>query len=327
MSPWLSILIPVYNVADYLEECLNSVLNQCDNSIEIILLDDKSTDNSLTLAQAIAAKSQTRITIIKREINGGLSAARNRLIAAANGEYLWFLDSDDMMAANAISKLREIVTAHQPDLVMCDYSTFKDDADLHIDVTHKKHISCFKGPSNCLLTDPAQLFIGLYEKGKMHCWSKVFKREIWDDQLSYPEGRYFEDMVVTPRLALQVKTYYYTPQLWIHYRQREGSILALPSLKKIDDMNAGVSGIWAEWISKHPNLGFSAQCAFIKFCVKIFFFSIKDLKKIQQLNSKNADIYKNNLLSNTQCSRLQILRALILKGKVSRALKLLRYFY
>jgi glycosyltransferase involved in cell wall biosynthesis len=327
MSPWLSILIPVYNVADYLEECLNSVLNQCDNSIEIILLDDKSTDNSLALAQAIAAKSQIQITIIEREQNGGLSAARNRLIAAANGEYLWFLDSDDIMAANAIFKLREIVTAHQPDLVMCDYSAFKDDASVHINSIPKEHVSCFKGPANSLLTDPAQLFIGLFEKGKMHCWSKVFKREIWNDQLRFPVGRYFEDMVVTPRLALQVKTYYYTPQLWIYYRQREGSILALPSLKKIDDMNAGVSGIWAEWISKHPDLGCSAQSAFIKFCVKIFFFSLKDLKKIQQLNSKNIERYKNNLLSNTQCSRLRILGALILKGKVSRALKLLRYFY
>ncbi|MGV8837580.1 glycosyltransferase family 2 protein, partial [Cellvibrio sp.] len=119
--PWLSVLIPVYNVKDYLDDCFQSVLSQCDENIEIIALDDRSTDGSFEYLQAVAAKASHPIKILQHAHNRGLSAARNSLVAAATGEYVWFLDSDDVIADGAIDQLRGIVNRHSPDLVMCDY--------------------------------------------------------------------------------------------------------------------------------------------------------------------------------------------------------------
>ena len=95
----ISIIIPVYNVENYLAECLNSVVNQTYRNIEIIIVNDGSTDNSFSIIQQYQLQDE-RIKIINQE-NQGLSAARNAGMKVASGEYLWFVDSDDYVAINA----------------------------------------------------------------------------------------------------------------------------------------------------------------------------------------------------------------------------------
>lgn len=113
-TPWLSILIPVYNVADYLNECIQSIINQCDDGVEIIMLDDQSTDNSFAIMKEIAAKSTLQIKAEQNTCNSGISAVRNNLLAAASGNHLWFIDSDDVVTSSAIEELRKIVEIHDP---------------------------------------------------------------------------------------------------------------------------------------------------------------------------------------------------------------------
>jgi glycosyltransferase involved in cell wall biosynthesis len=322
MAAWLSILVPVYNVEDYLHECIQSVLSQCtgsqcDDNIEIIILDDQSTDNSFALMQKIAANTQVEIKLLQHEKNSGLSAARNTLMAAASGQYLWFLDSDDAMAQGAIEQLQRIVTVYSPDLIMCDYSLWYAEKSLHV--------TSFGGHKNKLRSNPIQLFSGLYKKGKLHSWSKIVKRELWPSDLSFPEGKYFEDMTVTPRLALHINTYYYTPTVWIQYRQRAGSILAVPSLKKIDDMTSGVEGVLEAWLKKYPAISLTARLVFIVYCVKVYFFALKELKKIDLYHAEKIEHYLNILLKNVQCTRLQLVWLLLIKGDIVKLLKLLPY--
>lgn len=233
MVPWLSILIPVYNVEKYLAECLVSVLVQCDQGIEVIVLDDQSTDGSFQLAKDIAANSNCTVKVIQQEKNSGISVVRNQLIAAATGTYLWFIDSDDVIDLSAVAQLQAIVQAHAPDLIMCDYCLWRTEEKSLVKFWERQHqVASFSGKKKSLQFDPLKLFAGMYKNGKLHIWSKIFKRELWTPELAFPEGKYFEDMAASPLLALNIGSYYYAAEVWVYYRQRPGSILAVPSLKK-----------------------------------------------------------------------------------------------
>ena len=116
MIPKLSIIIPVYNVEKYLSECLDSVINQTLKEIEIICVDDCSPDNSLSILNEYA-KKDSRIKIIQHEKNQGLGAARNTGVNAANGEYIWFIDSDDFITKESCQLLYETAKDNDVDIL------------------------------------------------------------------------------------------------------------------------------------------------------------------------------------------------------------------
>ncbi len=121
MIPKVSIIIPVYNVEKYLKECLNSVVNQTLKEIEIICVDDGSTDNSLSILEEYA-KKDNRINLLKQE-NSGAGAARNKGLDSARGEYIYFLDSDDFLELNAIEILYNQIAKNQADI--CFFKFYK----------------------------------------------------------------------------------------------------------------------------------------------------------------------------------------------------------
>ena len=117
----ISVIIPVYNVEKYLSQCLDSVINQTYKNLEIICVDDSSTDNSLEILKEYAQKD-TRIKIIKNEKNLGLGLTRNEGVKVAKGEYIHFLDSDDWMNLNAYEKLFDTVKKiNFPDVITFSY--------------------------------------------------------------------------------------------------------------------------------------------------------------------------------------------------------------
>ena len=120
-APWLSILLPVYNVEPYLRECVESIASQADDGVEIMLVDDVSTDGSRSLLHTLQGELKGRLRLLQHQVNGGLSAARNTMLEAATGEYVWFLDSDDVLAPGAIADLKSVVERDRPDFVMCDF--------------------------------------------------------------------------------------------------------------------------------------------------------------------------------------------------------------
>ncbi len=326
MVPWLSILIPVYNVQDYLVECLVSVVKQCDSQIEIIVLDDKSTDGSLRVLNEFAASSHHPLKILQHPTNMGLSAARNSLLESAEGEYIWFLDSDDALNDGAVAELQSVVRQHSPELVLCDYRIWRTEGSSTYGKAKKeRHVKTFAGPANELMSNPDQLFIGMYTHGKLHSWSKIAKRSLWAGDLQFPKGKYFEDMVVTPRLALRATTFYYSPSVWVLYRQREGSILAVPNPKKIDDMSSGVEGVLDLWVAKHPRLSAEAKFKFILYCVKVYFFTVKELKRIGLNNDERVEHYRASLLRNIKIDKLSLMRLYLIRGEFFRLFKLMRY--
>lgn len=242
-EPWLSILIPVFNVAPYLRACVDSVLSQDTSGVEVLLLDDVSTDDSPALMQALHAEAPDRLSLLRHERNSGLSAARNSLLKAAKGRYIWFVDSDDLLMPGALERLRSIVSAHEPDLILCDFRTVREPMRLKHKLRGELHRRTFAGPAQQLSEDRNALVHGLFALGHLHSWSKIARRELWGDDLRFPEGHFFEDMATTPELALRARNFYYAPEVWLGYRQRSGSILASMSFSKVDDMLLALQGL------------------------------------------------------------------------------------
>ncbi len=124
MQPYFSVIIPVYNVASYLERCIQSVLAQSFSDYEIILVDDGSTDESPRICDQYAV--QEKISVIHKE-NGGLSSARNAGFASASGRYIWYVDSDDWIGEDALEKLYQASCCDTPDIVKFSYNRIEEE--------------------------------------------------------------------------------------------------------------------------------------------------------------------------------------------------------
>ena len=251
-SPWLSILVPVFNVEPYLRECLESVIGQIErmeqagppgaDGVEVLVLDDCSTDGSGALMRTLAARWPGRIRLMAHERNQGLSAARNSMIDAARGEYLWFLDSDDKLLEGSIAALRAIVREHAPDVVLCDFQVWRERPGLKHRLRGEMHRSSFAGPARRVLGNRCEVLAGALMPGELHAWSKISRRALWGADLRFPVARYFEDMATMPLMMLRASAFYYADQPWVAYRQRAASILATPNLGKALDQARALAG-------------------------------------------------------------------------------------
>ena len=234
-SLWLSILIPVYNVEAYLAECVESIMQQADEGVEILLLDDCSTDSSATVMQELETRWPGRLHLLRHSHNQGISVARNTMIEAAQGEYLWFLDSDDKLLSGAIPSLRAIIQQHHPDMVLCDFQVWPSLR------RRELHRSSFLGPARTCSNDTGKLLCGLLLQGQWHAWSKISRRELWKiPELKFPVGKYYEDIATMSILGLRTRSFYYEPTPWVAYRQHPESITASFTPRKIEDYSQGL---------------------------------------------------------------------------------------
>ena len=119
----LSIILPVYNVENYINRCLESILPQLDDNTELIIVDDCSPDKSVDICED-ATEGLSNVRIKRRSKNGGLSAARNTGIEEAKGEYIWFVDSDDYIESNAVSVLLKSIKGSKIDIVQFNHRRF-----------------------------------------------------------------------------------------------------------------------------------------------------------------------------------------------------------
>ena len=138
---WLSVLVPMFKVEAYLDRCLASIIGQADTGVEIVICDDCSPDAGPAIAQRYVDRYPGRVRMISHAQNCGISVARNSLLDAAQGDYLWFVDSDDWLRPGAIAAIADVVHRSAPDLIGCNYrksGMFR---------------SSFSGPHDRLLTD------------------------------------------------------------------------------------------------------------------------------------------------------------------------------
>lgn len=264
-DPWLSILVPVYNVAEWVRPCVQSILDQALDGVEVILLDDASTDESRAVCDVLCAEHAPRLRLLGHERNRGLSAARNTMLEAARGTYVWFVDGDDEMLPGAVARLHEVVTQHAPDVVLCDFSKLG------------RHEAGFRGRPGLLERDRDALLRGLFASRRMHVWTKITRRALWDGAPRFPEGRCYEDMATMPWLFLRAGSFFYVPNPWIAYRVRPGSITQVAAHTsghfdegKNDDVARALDGFAAGARAALPELSAATVDAISRFCAKEF---------------------------------------------------------
>jgi glycosyltransferase involved in cell wall biosynthesis len=245
-APWLSILLPVFNVGAALDDCLHSILDQHVDGIELVLVDDASSSSDAHRLDAWQSRRPDVIRVVTHARNLGVSAARNTLLSEARGTYLWFVDPDDVVEPASLASLRGLVESLRPDMVVCDFRTFADVAGSAgsppAASVLRPHVQTFKGRSNELSNSGEELIAGLFRTGQLHPWTKIVRRSAWPTSLRFPVGRVFEDLAVFPRVALAAPLHFHVPEVWISYRQREGSVLATLDQKKIDDWTLALTG-------------------------------------------------------------------------------------
>ena len=215
MKNLISIIVPVYNVEKYLDKCINSLINQSYKNLEIILIDDGSNDNSREICDEYALEDN-RIKVIHKE-NEGLSATRNLGIDISKGDYIIFIDSDDWVNKDIISKLLNLIKKYNSDIAVCDYSLAYDENE-HIEKEkiYEKNFSSIDA-----LKD-------LYERTggviKSISCCKLYKRKLFKD-IVFPVGKIHEDEFVTYKLLYKAKRISYINEKLYYYRQRANSIM------------------------------------------------------------------------------------------------------
>lgn len=260
-GPWLSLLFPVYRVEPWLPACIESLRPQLDDGVELVFVDDASPDGSAALIERLLPQAR----VIRLPQNGGVSAARNRLLDEARGDYLWFIDPDDLVEAGVIPRLKALLAEHRPDLLTCDFRVFDDGGATTDSLKPRhRHIASFDGPAGVLMDDVSQRLRGLFAHGQFHPWSKVVRRACWPAGLRFPVGRVFEDMAVYPRLVLHTPRHLHVAEVWIAYRQRSGSLLNRLDARRLDDWTLALAGLAAEL----PPLSADASFEIAHFCAR-----------------------------------------------------------
>ena len=204
--PKVSVIVPIYNVEGYIEKCLETLVNQTLDDIEIILVNDGSKDNSALIAKKYLEKYPEKIVYLEKE-NGGLSDARNYGMPYAKGEYIAFLDSDDYVEKDMYEKMYEIAKKENSDMVECDFYWEYPDK-------KKEDIGKIYSGKNEML-----------EKIRVVAWNKLIKREILEKtKIQFPKGYRYEDVEFTYKLIPYLEKVSFLKKPCIHYMQRQGSI-------------------------------------------------------------------------------------------------------
>ncbi len=220
----ISIIVPVYNVEGYLENCIDSILNQTFKDFELILVDDGSTDSSGKICD-IHGEKDSRIKVIHKT-NGGLSSARNAGIDRACGKYIGFVDSDDSIHPQMYEILYNLVKEYKSDISCCNYKktydiSSKEHEDLNLnEVREMSNIEAIKN---------------LYDKDLgvklVVAWNKLYNKNLFDS-IRYEVGRLHEDEFIAHRILYKCKKIVYINNELYYYLQREGSIMSKVSDKR-----------------------------------------------------------------------------------------------
>ena len=274
----ISIIVPVYNSEKYLPKCIESILNQTYENIEIILINDGSTDESINVCNRYAQYDK-RIIVINKE-NGGVSSARNRGLDIASGDYIGFVDSDDFIDNKMYERLLATSLEYDADIVECGYNRIDED---------------YKETKKFPLKDA--IIEGNYECSKSYLAkvnttnfnvNKLYKKFIFDN-LRYPNLSHSEDYVVNAKAFYKCNRKATISDCYYYYVNRKGSACHQPlSEKRLDGIRAAME------IYEYHNERFSDLCTLI--LMYLLDIIIRRYKQINELNINERNDYKKKLL-------------------------------
>ena len=221
----ISVIVPIYNVEEYLNKCLDSILHQTFTNYELILIDDGSTDSSGQIADEYVAKDD-RIKVIHKK-NGGLSDARNCGLDKATGRYICFIDSDDWIEDTYLEELFSLAKDQEADIVICNY--FKNSGDISVTQPTDPEIVIQSG---------VDAIDNIYSKryGEyVVAWNKLYRKEIFEN-LRYPVGMIHEDEAIYGEVFCRASKVVRTERILYNYRTNNNTSIMSSgfSIKRLD---------------------------------------------------------------------------------------------
>lgn len=212
----ISIIVPVYNVGRYLEQCINSIICQTYPYLEIILVNDGSTDHSEKIIESFRQKD-SRIRYIVQS-NQGLSSARNLGKSVAKGSYIAFVDADDYIADDYVESLYHLLCQGDAELAVCGYYEITEAGE----ITGGSNV-----PAHTVLLDEESFWKLCHEDKGVYCtvaWNKMYKKSIFES-IEYPVGKIHEDEFVLHEIVSAATVIAAMEERKYYYRRRAGSIL------------------------------------------------------------------------------------------------------
>lgn len=236
----ISFIVPVYNTEKYIHACMESIFRQGldNNEFEVIIVNDGTPDNSIGVIEDII-KRHSNITVINQE-NQGLSMARNNGMKVATGEYIAYVDPDDVIANNSIKPLLEQATLHQPDLIVAEYAKMEDEAiQRHIEspATHTNYSFTVKSGQELLIEDlnPRQCYV----------WRTLYRRSFLEkENIYFIPGIFFEDTPFTNECYLKAGKCIKTDTLLYLYRIGHTSVTSRITKRKAIDYSLAIANTW-----------------------------------------------------------------------------------
>lgn len=260
MHPLISIIVPLYNVAPYLERCLQSLVQQDYQPLEIILIDDGSTDGSGEICDQWATQNPS-IKVVHQE-NQGQAQARNRGTALAQGEWISYVDADDYLATNAMSLLWEAADSSEADLAIGNFYFVSEDG------------------KKCVLAAPLQdkLRSGieatedlLYQRNiETSPCGRLYRKSLTEG-ICFPEGKYYEDLGTVYRYSLKAKRVVYCSEPLYHYVYRSDSSSSQAFQPKKMDAIEMAQSLYQGVCREAPDLEKAAACRLLSMCFHILF--------------------------------------------------------
>ncbi|WP_250255291.1 glycosyltransferase family 2 protein [Chryseobacterium sp. Marseille-Q3244] len=227
VPPRISIIVPVYNVENYLAKCLDSLVNQTHQNIEILVVDDGSKDRSGEIIKGYGDKYSDKIKTFTKE-NGGLSDARNFGLEKATGEYIGFVDSDDYVTETMFEEMLHLAEKHQAEMVICNIQKVDENGKVTQKLTQIPNM-----PEKIKLEEHFSVFSDI----SYFACNKLFKKELFD-QKRFKKGVHFEDIQLIPQLLLECETIAQTQGFHYQYLERTDSITKTHTEKGLDILKA-----------------------------------------------------------------------------------------
>lgn len=296
-EPLVSIIVPVFNVEEYLARCIDSLISQTYKNIEIILIDDGSTDNSPSICDEYA-NLYSNIRVI-HQINMGLSGARNSGLEVAKGEYVTFVDSDDWLSSDMIDINLKNMDDAAADIGITHYYGAFPDGKLKNNVAIDSKMTFSSQEALKLFLFPGYLSVT--------AWGKVYKKSLWDE-VKFEQGKLHEDQYTTYLLLDKAAKIIFDPSPKYYYYQRPGSIGHSKFTRKTYDLWHGIEEEYKFISTKYPEIYRDISVARI-------FWQSNFINTMIRSDFFDEDIYrefKNNVndsfISLLKCKYLNIVR-------------------
>jgi len=296
VQPLISVVVPVYRAEAYLKPCVDSLLKQTYENLEIILIDDGSPDSCGAICDAYAEKD-TRVRVIHQK-NCGVSAARNAGVRQAAGEYVAFVDADDWADTEYLAHMLQCAKDRKADLVVCRCETTRTIDDQLVELTGEEAVR-------------ELLYQKLFDTAP---WSKLYRAEIVKE-IPFPEGMFFEDLAVVCRMFGRAEKVVYSNQQMYHYRITPGSTMNSADVQKLRDELQAADMMYAYVREVWPQLEFAAACRrFSAYC-----------QVLMKLPATGCDVERQKIWMVLKKDRAKVLRDRYARKK-NRAAAVISYF-